>query len=161
MINKYEDKYRNYEIFMSLNTINDNKIIHDLKDINNMDNINNKINNILDLYENFNFYEITMIYNVKQNKNIKIFHKTFVNNNKNNCKIIYGHKEYELTETFNIKNLNKDKLKIKLRMINKISNIRTMFYECEDLESLPDISSLDTSNVTDMSFIFYKCSSLK
>ena len=43
MINKYEDKYRNYEIIMSLNSIDDNIIIKNLKEI-------NKINNIKNIY---------------------------------------------------------------------------------------------------------------
>ena len=34
MINKYEDKYRNYEMIMSLNSIDDNILIKDLKEIN-------------------------------------------------------------------------------------------------------------------------------
>ena len=34
MINKYDDKYRNYELFKSLNNVNDNTIIEDLKRIN-------------------------------------------------------------------------------------------------------------------------------
>ena len=31
---------------------------------------------------------------------------------------------------------------------------------CHKLSSLPDISNLDTKNVTDMSYIFYCCNSL-
>ena len=34
-----------------------------------------------------------------------------------------------------------------------------MFYECNSLQSL-DVSSFDTSEVTDMSYMFYKCNSL-
>ena len=36
-----------------------------------------------------------------------------------------------------------------------------MFYECSALESLPDISKFDTSNVTLMNHLFYGCNSLK
>ena len=32
-----------------------------------------------------------------------------------------------------------------------------MFYECESLSSLPDMSKWNTSNVTDMSEMFYGC----
>jgi len=36
-----------------------------------------------------------------------------------------------------------------------------MFYECKSLISLSDLSKWDTSNVEDMSCMFYRCSSLK
>ena len=32
-----------------------------------------------------------------------------------------------------------------------------MFFGCKSLSSLPDISKWNTSNVTDMSFMFYEC----
>ena len=35
-----------------------------------------------------------------------------------------------------------------------------MFYDCNSLNSLPDISKWNTSNVTDMSCMFFDCSSL-
>ena len=35
-----------------------------------------------------------------------------------------------------------------------------MFYECYSLKSLPDISNWNTSNVTDMSYMFDSCNSL-
>ena len=74
--------------------------------------------------------EITLIYNINKNKEeVKIFHNCFIYNNKNNCKIIYEDKEYELKETFNIKNINQNKLEIKLKGITKINNIEYMFCE--------------------------------
>ena len=36
-----------------------------------------------------------------------------------------------------------------------------LFYGCNSLKSLPDISKWDTSNVTDMSGLFEECKSLK
>ena len=64
--------------------------------------------------------EITMIYNINNEDKVKIFGETFVNNNKDKCKIIYEHQEYNLTEKFNINNINKNKLEIKLKGINNI-----------------------------------------
>ena len=32
-----------------------------------------------------------------------------------------------------------------------------MFYNCESLSSLPDLSKWNTDNVTDMSYIFHNC----
>ena len=58
-------------------------------------------NNTIDIEEDTN--EITICYNIKQKENkIKIFGSDFVKNNKNNCKIIYEDKEYELQEYFDI-----------------------------------------------------------
>ena len=36
-----------------------------------------------------------------------------------------------------------------------------MFYYCESLKNLPDISKWDTKNVTNMSYMFSYCKSLK
>ena len=38
--------------------------------------------------------------------------------------------------------------------------MRSIFYECELLESLPDISNWNTENITDMSFLFDGCCNL-
>ena len=36
-----------------------------------------------------------------------------------------------------------------------------MFYNCDSLKSLPDISKWDTKNATNMSYMFYNCDSLE
>ena len=71
---------------------------------------------------------------------VKIFGSEFVKNNKNNCKIIYENKEYELREYINIKDNKKEKIEIKLKGINNITNMGHMFAECKSLSSLPEIS---------------------
>ena len=43
----------------------------------------------------------------------------------------------------------------------QLTNMSYMFYACSSLISLPDISKWDTSNVKDMHSLFYKCISLK
>ena len=83
----------------------------------------------------------------------------FVKNNKNNCKIIYKNKEYELREYINIKDNKKEKIEIKLKGINNIKNMSHMFAECKSLSSLPEISKWNTSNVTYMNGMF-SCESL-
>ena len=55
MVSQYEDQYRNYEIFESLENIENNKIINEIEKINLMENINSKIENILNIYERMNF----------------------------------------------------------------------------------------------------------
>ena len=43
---------------------------------------------------------------------------------------------------------------------NRITNMMGMFYKCNSLISLPDISKWNTSNVNYMSWMFYECNSL-
>ena len=68
--------------------------------------------------------------------------------------------EDEIKEKYNTTNYNNNKLKIKLKVIDKVTNMNNMFYGCSSLSSLPDISKWNTNNVTNMSFMFYRCSSL-
>ena len=162
MLNKFSNDFRNYEIFMSLNNINNNKVMNDLYTINKMDSIKNKVEGILNIYDKMNYHVITMIYNTKNNEEqIRLFGQNFYENNKNLCSLIYENKEYKLNSHLNKKNINSDKLIIKLKGINKINSMKAMFYECNSLESLPDISNFDTKNIKDMSYLFFKCSSLK
>ena len=134
--------------------------------------------------------EIEIIYDVKGQNEIRIFGNTFVNNNKDICKIVFGNNEYNLVEHFKIKdytNENLTELHIKLRYIKNITDIScmfkyckslisiidlyklnleeisstsNMFFECSSLISLSDISIWNTDNIKDMSYMFHKCSSL-
>ena len=85
--------------------------------------------------------EINIIY-IKGENNIKIFGSKFVENNKNICKMIIDNNEYELSEIYNAERNNK--LKIKLKIINHITDMSYMFYGCSSLLSLPDISEWNT-----------------
>ena len=97
--------------------------------------------------------EINIIYINKRNEaNINIFGSNFVKNNKNKCKMVIDNKEYELAEEYNVKNNNNNKLNIKLKGINNITDMSYMFKECESLKYLPDISS---SDIFLYIFIFY------
>jgi len=66
--------------------------------------------------------------------------------------MIIDNKEYEITEKYNIKSNNKNKLKIKLKGLDNITNMSDIFYECSSLLSLPDISKWNTNNITNMNF---------
>ena len=74
--------------------------------------------------------------------------------------MIIDNEEYQLKEKYNIKSFNNNKMKIKLKGINNVTDMSFMFHGCSSLLSLPDISKLNTNNVTDMNFIFGECSSL-
>jgi len=110
--------------------------------------------------------EITIKYKINEDNknNVKIFGDLFVRNNKNNCEIICENKSYELTDIFNAENYSKSQneqlLEIKLKGISKIIDMSHIFDDCYSLNSLPNISKLDTSSITNMSYIFSGCESL-
>ena len=105
--------------------------------------------------------EINIIYNIIEDEgNINIFGSEFVKNNKNIYKMIIDDKEYEITEEYNAKSKVINKLNIKLKGINNITNMNDMFNGCSRLLSLPDISKWNTINATNMSHMFSGCSSL-
>ena len=66
--------------------------------------------------------------------------------------------EMELKDKIN--NITNNILEIKLKGIKNITNMSYMFYDCSSLNSLPDISKWNTSNVNNMSGMFYNCSNL-
>ena len=160
IISSIDNKNRNYEILNNINEINNNDIINDIKNIVEETDKKIKFNLILDISnkcELNNTDEITLIYNVgDSDTKIKILDSEFVENNKNNCKIIYNNEEIELKEYFDVET-NNEKLVIKLKGIKKITNASKMFYGCSNLESIPDIAKWDLSNIIDLSDIFTGC----
>ena len=107
--------------------------------------------------------EIKIIYDInnedeedeEEEQIINIFGTEFVKNNKNKCKMIIDNKEYEISEKYNIENYNDKILKIKLKVIENVTDMSYMFKRCSSLLSLPDISKWNTNNVTNMSVMFY------
>jgi len=164
MINNYNIKNINYEILYNLNKIKENNIEKELENIINSD-IESKFNKVLNIYTKMNFDEINILYKVNEDDNeVKIFDSSFVERNKNKCKIIYEGKEEELKEKMKIYtswfSSKINKLEIKLKGILNINDMSNMFSGCSSLLSLPDISNWNTSYVNNMSYMLYKCSSL-
>ena len=95
---------------------------------------------------------------INENK-IRIFGDIFVNNNKNNCKIIINDKETELTNFYFYKKGEKE-INVKFLKTGNITNMSSIFARCVSLTSLPDISKWDTSNVDNMSCMFLNCKKL-
>ena len=62
-----------------------------------------------------------------------------------------------LKEYINIKDNKKEKIEIKLKGINNITNMSCLFHKCNSLSSLTDISKWNTSNVTNMICMFNGC----
>ena len=140
----------NNNVELNENIENNNNI--NQNNINQMENQQNNQDNISHNEE--------LIYKPNKEGKVRIFGNYFVKNNKQNCKILYNNKEYELKDYFNDidENYNnKDDIKIKINGMDNITNIGSMFYNCYTLSSLPDISEWNTSKVTNMSNIFSNC----
>jgi len=94
--------------------------------------------------ENINDIEVTYKMSMEFKKSVKIFGKKFVDNNRNNCKIIYNNKNYELTEYFGDYNIQKNEnvLRLILRKTDEISDMSYMFFGCSSLISILDLNDL-------------------
>ena len=75
--------------------------------------------------ENEDLSYINIIYDINKEEGdeIGIFGYDFVKNNKNKCKMIIDNIEYEIREKYNIKNYKYNRLNIKLKGIDKISDM--------------------------------------
>ena len=116
---------------------------------------------ILKMYDEMNKNEIDLIYNIPNNeKEIQIFGDTFVENNKDLCKIVYNNKEYDLTTKFDCKDIKDNILKIKLKGINNVTDLESMFEGCSQLSPLSNFSNWDTTDVISMYRLFKNCKCL-
>ena len=106
------------------------------------------------------FNELTIIYKLKNNFSspyITLFGEDFVNNNKDNCKIIVNNEIRDICYKINKNEISQNTLIIKLREIKPIVNFSKMFQRCEYLYSIPDITNFNTNNISDMSNMFSGC----
>jgi len=173
ILNNYEKQNRNYQTLENINQLvnNNNEILKIISNINNMSNIKEQLYNTINLYNNLNnisstnlLNKMTIIYDVDNNKDeIKIFGKNFVENNKNNCYLLINNKKHELCESvkLNKNHINEKTLEISLEETEKITNMSYMFSDCCSLKSIPDISDWDSINVNNMNSMFYNCNTLK
>ena len=153
-------------------------------------NVDNDDNN-----EEFKFFsnpsnrnKITVLYKIsKPNENIRLFGEKFIENNKNNCKMVIDLVLMDIQEFIKPKtkdNVMKVNLELKRNIsdlsymfcgcstlisipdifninINDVTNISHMFSECTSLQVLPDLSNWKINNITDMSYLFSDCSNLR
>ena len=78
-------------------------------------------------------------------------------NNNSLYKIMYEYNKYDLTEYFDCKNIYNNLIKLKLKGINNVIDLSSMFEECSQLSELSDFSSLDSANAVDMRYLFFGC----
>ena len=131
---------------------------------------------------------------INNGSKIRIFGEKFINNNSERCVLLKSsknseYKTYRLTDLTSYKiEENNSKEFIEIIFINmncitdmsymfsecseikelnldnfdtsQVTNMSCLFYGCESLTSIPDISEWNTSNVTDMNNMFYKCKTI-
>ena len=90
---------------------------------------------------------------------VRIFTNEFVNNNFDKCVIILNGKENPMSISVdkNEVELYDGLFDIKLKEIKIVTNMKEIFYFCY---SVPDVSMWDTSNISNMSYLFNYCKSL-
>ena len=105
--------------------------------------------------------KITLIYNIdKPGEKIRLLGSQFIENNKENCKMIIDFTEMDLLEYYQPKEKGKT-LKIILGMNKNVTNLSYMFYKCSSLIKIPDLDNININNITGISNMFSGCSSLK
>ena len=118
-----------------------------------------------DFKKNNKLNQMNIQYEIPQNEDsVELFGKKFVENNKENCYLLIDdpRKKTELCRQLILnKNQKCNKIiEIKLIEVKKISDMSYMFYGCSSLINLSDISEWDTKNVTNLSYMFSWCKSL-
>ena len=165
MLKNYSVDNRNYHIIENIYAIKKSDFMNDINQLYKEKSFNNKLNYLSNIYDKINSKnEIILRYKIiDENESIKIFDSEFVSKYKNVCKIIYKNKELKLVDYFKPKKLTKEDgkiLEIKLTGINKITDMSSMFYSCTSLVSVPGIHEWNTYKVNNMSKLFKGCSSL-
>jgi len=95
--------------------------------------------------------------NIENNKQIQLFNKIFISNNIKIAKIIINNKQYELKEKNENKKLN---LKIKIKFLDNIIYLDSMFENCKSLSSVDNLQNINTKYLKAIKYLFSGCSSL-
>jgi len=99
-----------------------------------------------------------MIYKTNEfNNKIKILNEIFITNNKRRTKIIINNKQYNLRGNIENKSIF---LKIKIKFLDNIIKLNSMFKECKSLNSVHNFKSINTIYLKTIYDLFYGCCSL-
>ena len=167
LLNNLNKKNENYQLLINLNNINkyNKNIIEDIDQIIDENNFENKFKYINEIYEKMLAKEEMVIkYKIeKEVGKIRLFGDKFVENNKNNCRIIINNKMNKLESFIDIKEnkIEKGILEIKLKKLNEVTDMSYIFSKCSSLYELSNISKWSTNNVTQMKLMFNNCILLK
>ena len=183
IINNYDESHRNYETLYNLKGMfNDEDIIKDINIINNEKSINDRFNSILNIFnkvsnnKNIN-NEIKLTLEVKEediNKEIYFLdntHGEFVINdttefhqhdflkelNDSNVELYINDIKYKYQKYF--KPAKKGIYNILLKFYSPMTDCAFMFSYCKNLKKI-DLSSFDTTNITNMAHMFSGCSNI-
>ena len=169
-LKSYSNRNINYNILQNYNyniqsidpKSGQNNIIKDILEVMDDDTYESFIPWIFNMFNNTNNNEIDLKYEIKEGEDkVKIFGEKFFENNNKKCKIIYDNKEYDLTEYFDCKNVKDNVLKFKLKGINNVVTLESMFEGCSTLSHLSDFSNLDTTFTISMGNLFKDCKCLE
>ena len=105
------------------------------------------------------YIKITYKYDGKK-RNIRIFGEKFVEKNKD-LNFIYENKKYNLKSSLSASELKSNTLHVYLSGFNRINNLSHMFSCCEEVNYISIDTCLKYNNLTNISFMFYNCTSLK
>ena len=165
-INEINSLINNYKLNVEKLFIDNisNEIIQNLEVIQTYINNNFSINNIkkeeLDNQkeknnkkdEKFQYKnKINLIYFTEKEGVENIFGFNFVENNKNKIDLIINGNKTSLSETYL---LNKGDNYITLIIKSKLTDLSYMFYNCFSISNMEELRYLDTTNVTNFSYIF-------
>ena len=90
---------------------------------------------------------------------IRLVGSKFYENNKDKCKMVIFFAVSNLLEFYESKN-NESFLTVTLVLSSKITDLSYMFSECSSLKSISNLYDLNINKVTNISNMFYGCSSL-
>ena len=85
-----------------------------------------------------------------------IFGKKFVENNKENIKLIINGEEFQLMKEYDLKEGTNN---IQMIILNQLTNLEYMFSDCISLVNIDELKYLDTKEVKNFSFMF-QCTSI-
>ena len=117
-------------------------------------------NNDLDSPPSIEIFQLINLRYKNSNLNsIRIFGNIFVQNNKDNCKIVVEDKEYNLCGKMNINKMKKigNEYEIKLKIINDLTDLSYMFHQCNSLSPSSEIDKINISNASNISYLFSEC----
>ena len=123
---------------------------------------NNKKNEIYCTYNKIG-KEIKLLYDYKVDhcyyqwefsERIKSFNETKSLINSDNIELFVNQRKIKFNTKYQSDEIGD--LKVKFKFNKLLTSTSQMFYECESLKSI-DLSSLNISNVNDMSYMFYHC----
>ena len=210
MINNYHINQLNYQILKNLEI--DQNIIDDMKKINQIIDMKTQFNYLMEIFDKMNKgnptknnndkitgsdFGITEELNVDRNnresiipekksenkkkmklkvtyllektEKLKLFDEDFLKKiNNNEVSLSYGDICFDVTQHVNIDllyqklgmNKNANKIELEINDVECLTDLSYMFYNCSSLYSISGFREFGTNNITNMNSMFYGCSNL-